>query len=200
MFKIGKVAQKKKRYLARLPDGIVALRLDAMKNRYRGNYSDLQATQVIVSAIEIKTRFSGSSLGRNVINISSDLQHCHFGDETLVCLIPVEHTGQLLHQCILMRLKYVLYIAADGTGIILSVLFRFPGTALERSLIALETAVVLIVNWVHIDNPKITSFVSSSQKKKINAGLLFRKSTETHIRQKDCFQHLKLCEKGAKRF
>lgn len=104
-------------------------------------YSNLEATKMIISALDIKKRVAASSYGRDVANISPDLQHCDVGDETFVRLIPMNHITKLIHQCLVMQLNYALYVGAGETVIMFSVLVRFPGMVLERIFLALETAV-----------------------------------------------------------
>lgn len=80
----------------------MALRLDAMKDRNKGTYSDSEAMKMIVSFLEIKTRVAASSLRRSVTNISPHWQNCDVGHETFLRIVLEKNRTKLLHQCVVM--------------------------------------------------------------------------------------------------
>ena len=70
---------------------------------------------VVLAAVEIKTKIAASSLGRAVAFTSVDVLLSEVGDETVREYVPREHMAQVIRQRVVLGFKSALYAAAAYT-------------------------------------------------------------------------------------
>lgn len=90
-----------------------------------------------------------------------------------------------------MSNSYSLYVSAEETGKLFSVLVQFPTDTISRTLDAMNKTVGAIVERAYEDKPKLLSFLSPAQKIILNARIHFWKAIDDRVSQSGCFPPLK---------
>lgn len=175
LFEVGMLALKDARYLACSPDALALINMQSF-DEWEGDGEGItnDAGEVVVCAsVEIKTRVSPISLGEAVRLSSPDIVRCEVGDETFRKYVPREHMAQVLHQLVVLRLRFAIYVCAAETGILYTVIIRFPAAVLQVAEAVLVSTAGPIVSWAYETNVATPAFVNVEYRQTVSSRLKF---------------------------
>ena len=92
-----------------------------------------EGTVVVLSSLEIKTKLAEDRVNTALSLITrhgKDYFTVRGGDPLFYEVVPNEYRGQLLHQAVVLRLNYVLFVLARTSGVLYRVRVERYGTAL----------------------------------------------------------------------
>ncbi|PXF43989.1 hypothetical protein BWQ96_06222 [Gracilariopsis chorda] len=143
--------------------------------------------------VEIKTNVAQSSLDRALGLATADLVTCEVGDQSFRRYIPAEHIGQILHQMLVLAVKYVIYVSCSESGIMYTVLVHCNNSVLDTCLSALNAIALPVVSWAHQPGPlQIPSFSDTETTKVLQSRFQFWSLVNNYVTQNDAFPPLKL--------
>jgi hypothetical protein len=109
LHEFGMLSKRHEILIACSPDGIAISDLQALGVANESN--------VVVVAVEIKPSICRTTIDSQLARMVCDVISCAVGDTAFKTFVPEGHTGQLLHQMLVLRLNHVLYVSATQTGI-----------------------------------------------------------------------------------
>lgn len=74
-------------------------------------------------AKEMKNIVASSSLGLALTKAKVDVVRCEVGDEVFRHYVPKEHVAQVLHQQLVLDIRYVIYVPASEIVFLYIVIF-----------------------------------------------------------------------------
>lgn len=164
VFDVGMMSMKNARYLAGSSDGIALVDLQTLEElqleEERGN--DTEGAFIVSATIEFKTRVSAARLGESVA-FSSALIRCEVGDDIFRKYVPKKHIAQVMHQIVVLGLRFAVYVAAAETGILYTVLIRSSETKRSTCRNALRDIACRVVAWAHEETDSFPDSVNSQQ-------------------------------------
>ena len=200
-FNVGMVAMKEARYLACSSDGIAPLKPEAFNEWEMGGEEVYITTSsdVVLAAVEIKTKVATSSPGRAVSMTSADVLSCDVGNETFQKYAPREHMAQVMHQLVVLRFRFAVYVVAAETGILYTVVIRCYQTML-RACENLIFTTGPIVRWMYEDSVSIPGFVAAERRPPSSSGHSFWRTIDDHVKGRGSFVPLQRFKHASQSF
>jgi hypothetical protein len=205
LFEVGMIAKMEKQWMACSPDGIAVLKLDELSPRYGPNFEPSAATmlpwragesssvfqgacgRLVLASVEIKTSVSSSSLQRSTAAASIDVTLCEIGDSRFKELVPESHVGQVLHQMIVLKCNYCLYVSAAETGILCIVVCYCADFVLRECERRLEEISGSLVSWAYTDANEVPEMPDPELRKIAESRICFWRLVNEHVRDSDAF-------------
>lgn len=145
------LALKDARYLACSSDGIaiIAAKAFGWAREAQGYPNTDYHNDCIIETVEIKTRVSCTSLGEPNLLINSDCTQCKVGDATFRKYIPKCHMARILHQLVIVRTNFAVYVLTTVTRLLYAVAIRCSDTMLQLYASSLVENTERLVKWPH---------------------------------------------------
>lgn len=150
-----------------------------------------------LASVEIKTSIASSSLDRALRVASVDVKTCIVGDAAFRSLVPREHTGQILHQMVVLSVRLVVYVSAAEVGVLYIVVIKSPQNILDQCLLVLKERAETCVSWAYKDDPRIPTFADPRSRRVMKDRLSFWLTVNRHVWQNGPFPPLKIFKHGA---
>lgn len=194
IFDVGMMAIRDAKYLACSPDAVAFLTLSKLASVVvePENVLVVGAERFIIAVVEIKTKVASTTLGEVMILATPDLVYCELGDDDFRKYVPKAHMGQVLHQAVVLKLQFILYVNAAETGLLYCVLIRCPMYVIERCEHVMRDLVGPLVAWAYERSPTIPQFVAPEQQAQLKARHKFWYVIEQHVSLQGAFPPLKL--------
>lgn len=151
----------------------------------------------VFASVEIKTSVAMSSLDRAIGRATKDVVTCTVGDQIFRDNIPKEHIGQLILQMMVLKVNFVLYVAASEIGIMYLVVAHCPEEILQECKESLIRGAKHAVAWAHEGDPKVPLFADRDSRISIEEHLPFWRTINGHVKEKGPFPPLKLFKHGS---
>lgn len=162
IYECGMLVKTEADWLACSPDGVALI-----DTKELGFDDGDEATVHMISSVEIETSVAQSSLDRALGRATVDIITCTVGDATFREYVPEEHTGQLLHQMLVLSVNYVIYVSAAEVGIMYIVVMKCSDETLDVCRTALRNNTDAAVSWAHRDDPAPPQFADRESRRTI---------------------------------
>ena len=155
---------------------------------------------VLLAAVEIKTKVAPSSLGRAVSLMSADVLFCDIGDEMFQKYVPREHMAQVIHQIFVLGFRIAVYVVSAETLILYTVVIRCSQTMLWACENVLISTAGPIVRWAYEDSVSIPGFVATERRPTVSSRNSFWRTIDYHVKGRGSFVPHKLFKHASQSF
>ena len=139
-YKCGLLISRNRQYIGVSPDGIAEIKL--------------QDTDVVICAVEIKTRVVENTIGKAIEDNGTfgGLVQCLYGDDRFKKCVPSENRLQLLHQAMVLGTSHGVFVTSiveNGEGCITQVvIFRLSEEVKQNHFSAITKVDDLLIGWM----------------------------------------------------
>ena len=182
LYECGMLAKKEEEWLACSPNGVALINLEDF-----GLKSGSSEDSGTLASVEIKTNVAESSLDRLMQNATVDVLSCKVREGLFLELIPREHAGQLLHQMVVMAVKYVVYVAASESGILFTAGVYCRQSNLNFCYEALSNVAGPLVAWAYGPDPRPPEFADDCTAEMLKLRLPFWTLVNSYVKENDAF-------------